>query len=400
ATLIASTTKVETDLAFVSTQALLRPDGLEILINRDIDNELSTHELRLSSNGSDRLNWTTGLFYRDFLTHGVTDTLLYFPLTGNVNNNTPDSTSTAESWSVYADASYAITDRLELGVGLRYFEEDRGVLNNVQMLSTSGTFDSLTPRVYLSYGVTPDVRLYGSVSQGFRSGGFNSFGIIASGGPATYDPEELTAMEIGAKMSLADGRINAELALYRSNYNEIQSDGFNTEVLSNVTSNIGEAEITGIEWAFNWQPNESFRVGFNGNIIHAEITSLEGASGTSHFVGDPLDYVPRDNYSIIADYFFDWSPTAAGTLRIAFNEQGIMTRTQRASMHFPPQQGYSDMLAFLNIRVGAEWEHWDASLFFDNLLDEDGHNSPGTMNQAATQPRPRTIGVSMGYSFD
>lgn len=67
-----------------------------------------------------------------------------------------------------------LTERLEIGAGLRYFEDDRELYDGTN--TQAGTFDALSPRFYVNYAVTEDINSYASIAKGFRSGGFNRFG--------------------------------------------------------------------------------------------------------------------------------------------------------------------------------------------------------------------------------
>ena len=58
---------------------------------------------------------------------------------------------------------------------------------------------------------------YGSVSRGFKSGGFN----FTANVPA-YDPEYLWSYEIGAKYSLLDDKLNSNVALFYYGYEYLQ----------------------------------------------------------------------------------------------------------------------------------------------------------------------------------
>ena len=87
------------------------------------DSESMVHELRLFSTGDGPLQWTAGVFYfeeeqRSFL--GATgDRGLFY--SGQEFNQRTDT----ESFAVYADATYSITDRVRLTGGVRYTDDDK-----------------------------------------------------------------------------------------------------------------------------------------------------------------------------------------------------------------------------------------------------------------------------------
>ena len=134
------------------------------VIDHFLEGDTFSQELRLSSKGSEAFQWTVGSFYRD------SETLQHYPFFA-LNEQ-----ETTTSWAVFGDASYDLTDRLKLGAGIRYFEDEREHFDKVAVLTQKDTFTSVDPRIYANYDVTPTMKAYASISSGFRSGGFNTQG--------------------------------------------------------------------------------------------------------------------------------------------------------------------------------------------------------------------------------
>ena len=398
ATLLSNTSytemdKLTTDSQFFSLQALGK--------NRTIDAEILTQEIRLSSSESGPLNWTTGVFYRDaniVKADGAFDlalpdgTYLFELVFGPTENN-------SKSFAVFGDASYGLTDRLEIGAGIRYYEDDREFIEE-DGTSTDGTFDSVNPRAYLSYAFAEDVKAYVNIATGFRSGGFNNAPTVAAGGEQAYGPEDLISYEVGSKVSLLNGRLNADAALFYSEYTDIQFLHQLTGSPLSFVGNVGEAEMKGVEWSIRWALSNQLTLGFSGSVIDAEYTSIdENATGTAVVAGDAIEFVPDYNYSLTADYAVEWANEVPGFIRINYNEQGEITNVGAPQ---PPgverTNAVVPVLRFLNASVGAEYESWELELFGRNLLDEDETLSPGA-TLWLPQARPRTVGVKVSFTF-
>src|SRR5690606_2297806 len=122
---------------------------------RHVDANQFTQEVRLTSSGEGRLHWTVGGFYRDYENdfYSIYD-VYYVDVTGPVilRDLLYIDDNTSESFSVFADMSYDITDRLTVGAGVRYFEDKK--TNWDGFLFEEDKFDSIDPRFYISYGVT------------------------------------------------------------------------------------------------------------------------------------------------------------------------------------------------------------------------------------------------------
>lgn len=361
--------------------------------------DVFTQELRLTSSLDSPFKWTAGAFYRD---EQVESSARNFQSIGSVvtASNVPSaSIGKNDSRAVFGDASYALSDRWTFGAGARYFEEDRYLADRLGPARSSGSFHDFSPRVYMSFAATSDINLYVNVAQGFRSGGFNPSAVVAAGGPATYDPEQVLSYELGSKMLLAGGRLYAELAVFYSDYTDMQAVGFLPGVPANSTSNIGEAEIRGVEWSFLWSVTDALRLAFSGSLIDSEVVELR-ATATSHRVGDPLDQVADHGFSISADYDFHWGASAPGFVRLGYNEQGPFKFTSRATGLVNPI-GVSDTLSFLYANVGATFGNTTLEVFGRNLLDESGSSSAsGQCCNIAAQPRPAQVGVRVAYDFE
>jgi iron complex outermembrane receptor protein len=84
----------------------------------------------------------------------------------------------------------------------------------------------LTWKAGADFDVTPENLLYLTVSTGFKSGGLNN--LPADVGVATYEPEKITAYEIGSKNRFVDNRVQVNLSLFRYDYKNYQTFEFYT----------------------------------------------------------------------------------------------------------------------------------------------------------------------------
>ncbi|MDA7853125.1 TonB-dependent receptor [Porticoccaceae bacterium] len=362
------------------------------LISQDIFSE----ELRLSYTGSGPWQWTVGGFYQDAEISPEAGTY-YFGLPGALPPPFTflNESASSKSWAVFGDTSYALTERLELGAGLRYFKDDRELFSAASTFggvpvtaatTQTGTFDSLSPRVYVNYDITGNVKAYASAAKGFRSGGFNSLGFPA------YDPESVWTYELGTKMSLFEDQLDAEIALFYSEYTDYLE--FGLVVINNapasIFSNAGDAEIKGVEWAFMWRATDNLSLSFNGNYLDTELVEIR-ATGTAHAVGDRLDHIPKYNYTLSANYDFSLG-SKPGYARLDYNQQG---RSIWANMN------PSDVINMLNIHTGWEWnDDLSFEVFVQNILNDRDFVSPASALRFSARPQPRTVGIGIGVEFN
>ena len=370
----------------------------------DLVNEIKgiNQELRLTGASTDTgLNWMVGVFFNQYeygLNGDVTvyrngDALAQF-----INN---PGIEDSESMAYFIDTSYAITKQLTLGIGIRYFEDDReinsgfnlGVENSLDPATLQkATFDKVSSKIALSYAPNDNSNIYLRVAEGFRSGGLNPDDSLL------YDPESLLAYELGFKT--ATDRLSAEGNLYYSIYDDYQGFVFSPSLPSGFgTTNAGEAEIKGFEWLLQWKVDEQWYLGFNGHVTESEFTSLRSGFSAAQ-VGDPLDAIAKYSYGVSVDYAFNWSSSVAGSAHLAYNRQGPTTTTARGAPFARGNSIESDATGYLNMRVGAEWDDFTLSFFGKNLTNEKRPNILVLITDFNdVQSRPRELGVDLSYRF-
>lgn len=247
---------------------------------------------------SDNLNGVLGAYYLDASAFNVFDVLLAttgaLPFVGlpGLNAQTLGDVDT-ETWSIFGDFTYDISDQLSLSVGGRYTSDKR----NARILRTtfingfsdqfggagvpiavtsdfdgSDTFKEFTPRASISWKPNENHNIYFTYSRGFKGGGFDPRGQTTDtpdfdlDGTISadevfdflqFDPETVDSYELGWKASLLDNRLNVSVALFKGDYSDVQipgsvgsdTDGDGTnDSFSGITSNAASADVNGFEF--------------------------------------------------------------------------------------------------------------------------------------------------------
>jgi iron complex outermembrane receptor protein len=119
-----------------------------------------------------------------------------------------------------------------------------------------------TPRLALAYKIDAQHNLYGSYAQGFKGGGFDPrLNVVGTRIPlaaarAGYSPETIKTLELGLKSTYLNDRLLTNIALFHSDYKDVQipgsiavdtnGDGID-DSFAGVTTNAGKAKIKGFE---------------------------------------------------------------------------------------------------------------------------------------------------------
>ncbi len=360
--------------------------------SNDRETTAFSQEVRLTSVGSGPFQWTAGVFYRDIKGSRLSSFMIgvYEP-----GDPLPDafglvSTSSSESWAVFGNAGYEVNDRLEIGAGLRYFKDDRGAFNGT--VRQEDSFDSVTPRFYLNYDISNEIKVYGSIAKGFRSGGFNTVG------SPSYGPDSMWTYELGTKMTAMDGEVDAELAFYYSEYTDLQLLGIAPPPAPPVDdiSNGGEAEIKGVDLSVGWHATDDFRLEAKGSVVQSEVVKLR-VSNSPFILGDRLDSVPKYSFTLSAILNFEIDGKA-GFGRLDYSQRGKTLWTSRDI--WPGFMGSSGVNNMLGGRLELQWnDNISIGLFGENLLNDRDLISPYAFTGFSARNRPRTVGVEFGFDF-
>jgi iron complex outermembrane recepter protein len=352
-----------------------------------------TEELRLVSLDSGHWQWTAGAFYRDARARQRTPAA-YFGVPGPPGTplppalTLPPSGNESKSWAAFGDMSYRLTNRLTVGTGLRYFDDEQEDLPTGRVAK----FHALNPRVYGQFKFMEQLNGYASVAKGFRSGGFNGVN------QPDYEPESAWTYELGTKMLLADGRVSSDAAVFYTDYSDYQITGIvallSSGVPSGGTNNAGKVKIKGVEWALTLRSTDQWMFSLNSAYLDAEIKT----TSTSFAAGDPVDGVPKYQFTASGQRDFTWHGRQ-GFARLDYNQQDRMTYRNRS---FGPWYfSESDIINMLNFNLSLQWsDSLSLGLFAQNLLNDRGYTNGNTIEALAARARPRTCGISFGVSFD
>lgn len=279
-----------------------------------VETEQYSNELQVLGVAFDaRLDWILGGYWFN-MDGSQTSPTQILPI---VLQDTPKGDAENTSYSIFGEATYGISDSFALTLGLRQTWDEREVtVSNtrrgsclVQDPDNPGTvlpddqcsrtededFDEPTYRVILTWTPTVTSMAYGSVSTGYRTGGFNLRGTNDLE-LTPFDEETVTNYEIGYKADWNFGEsmtLRSNFAVYYQDYQDIQRtqatvapDGtFGTS-----TVNAADAEISGFEADIWFSPIPGLNFSMAYSYIDAEYdkwTVVDPASG--EFV-DQSDY--------------------------------------------------------------------------------------------------------------
>lgn len=364
-------------------------NGVGRLVRFENRDEARNLELRLSSDNTGRWKWAVGSHYRHADFYSKVHIYRIGPANGTTSaasNVTSLTRIRSDSVSMYGNTSYALTDRLEIGGGLRYFI-DRAI--SPVAGQDDQRFYSLDPRLYISYKLQPNWSVYTSAAKGFRSGGFNA---VNPAFPASFEPESVWSYEVGTKYETPDRVFSGEIAGFISRYSDMQTTVIASGLGLSYTDNVGKANIKGIDWSFRVRPLDWFSFGATGAFFDTEVVSV--TPNSAYIAGDRLNYIPHSNYSLFAEFETELKDGVDGRLRVDYNRRGSSVLSQRTARLVAT----NETLHLLNARGSVSWDRYRVDLYCDNILNERGETYPNPV-AFATRVAPLTVGLAGSVKF-
>lgn len=373
--------------------------------------------------------------------------------------------------ALFAQGTWTIADDLRLTVGGRYTEEtkdaDRAQRHRANAASggqyqpaetvdpLSGAYNTLygifavepyelltgelddssfSPVVTLEWDANEDTMAYATWTKGHKSGGFDArsnghpdpavSNAQKSGneiiGSWEFDNEEATSIELGSKMSLADGAAELGVAWYMTDYTDLQVSQFDGTLGFNVT-NAGEAKVQGIEADGRWAVSENITM--TGSLAYLDFNYEKFPNSQCYFqqvdtdgVDDGLcdaggarkEYTPELQANVGASWVGD---IAEGLLLNASLDLSYMDEYLYAANLDPRSKQESFTMVNARIALSNSQGDWELALIGRNLSDETvinfGGNTPlgGTLTSGAGNSyyafvnRPRNVALQAKYTF-
>lgn len=441
--------------------------GVSILLGDwDNDGDQTMAELRLVSSGENRISWLSGLFYYNlfhYLKGPVYPQPYFFHFAAGIpwflaKNMTdvvvnPEGGGNTASVGIYGSADIQIMEKLTVTLGARYsFDKMRFKFRQEGIASfgyitfpddTSGdgipdsyfdttkTWSAFTPNINMKYEFSPEFNLFGTISKGYKSGGFNA-DYISNIKSVTepFKPEQIINYEFGFKLGNQSNTFFINSALYRMEYTDMQVSQFQDLFEGYSISNAGKATVSGFEIDFSgrmlnnaltltggygqtkavfnefhdgyfngyWDEGESF-TDENNNGIWDEDEPLEDLD--NDFSGEHISLYPKRTWSLVADFRV---PMNANMMFVTQIRSDFMDeKLSQLSTDKDANLLRDDARTLINGHIGISSEKWDVSLWGKNLLNteyivEQGVNGYlGFVEQLWGQPR--LLGIRLSYKI-
>ncbi|SNQ44023.1 TonB-dependent receptor [Cellulophaga lytica] len=307
--------------------------------------------------------------------------------------NKEESINYGENYSgdIFADASYDVTEKLTLTLGLRATLENSnaglevinadnpGLLGNFLgafpnnlftptngRISASETFTSAVGRFAVNYDLSDAVTVFGNVARGRRPNVIN----VSATEVNVLSDETVWSYELGLKSLMLDNKLQFDINGYYYDYSNFQTTIARldeTDGLVILPNDSGSATALGFEAAMQYQFAKSSSFFANYGYIDASFDDEDSDGNPQQLAGNTFRLTPEHSFSA----GFNINPTLSEKVAVFLRP----TYTYKSKVFFEEtnlpnisQDGYG----LLNIRTGITiQDRYEISLYATNVLDEE-----------------------------
>jgi len=421
-----------------------------------------TQDLRLTTTGDGQANFIVGSYYQHEIIFNSTENQIFNFLDYNGDGainyqdcvdssyNTPGGGYAAgvfinlscryynsfdqirNSWAVYSDGSYKLSDLFKLRAGVRY-NHDNGIQKNalnqlrgpegvpianilasaVPVLTLPGSpgYDAavnqsfshalhntaVTGRAGIDFTPTKDSLLYASYSRGYRSAAFNAQFLFTQDDFTTVEPETLDSVELGFKTAWFDNRLQIDGAIFHYQYK-------NQQIINVYPTgqqpliNLKKSKIDGGELEIVMRPVRDFTARIGLGFLNSKVQ--EGTLASGDISGQKLPNAP----SVSANVSGDWDVWSTSDVALRLHVDSSYAAKQYLAL---PQEDAISQNAYtlVNARIALRSpdDKWNVGIWGNNLTDKfyltNAVDVQGFGFDYRHRGVPRTFGVDATYRF-
>lgn len=299
-----------------------------------------------------------------------------------------------DSFSVYGEATWEVTDRINLIAGLRWSRDRKrwtlsipaptrfvelGLADNDPVtpdifpgvlfprieppFNVKRSFGTLQPRFVLQYKSSDDAMFYVSAARGYKAGGFNSFG-----NRPPFASEFVWNYEGGVKADLFDRRLRANMSFFYYDYSGLQVTVADPVYAQLVTINAGSASGNGVDLDLQAAITSNLTLGVSGTWLDAQYENSSDPLAAARLPeGNRLTRAPRLQASSFVQFGqglgsagrLDWFASVRYQSRVFFDPFNLSRQSQKAYALADASVGWTDPS-----------ERFSVTLFGENIFNK------------------------------
>jgi iron complex outermembrane receptor protein len=313
----------------------------------------------------------------------------------------------SRSMSTYLHMNYSWTDALNIGLSLRYVDDDKTI--DYQLKEYTGfsglskTIDDefknqeLLPMLGFNYDRSESVSFFGNVAKGYKSGGWNA-DMIVDFDAFYFGEESAISYELGAKATVFDGLLSFDVTGFKTKFEDFQifSPTKTFELVVNPEFIIvGEkASTQGIELNSKLFLGDNFT--FSSNLAYTE-AKFDQVKGEVERDSDKMFFAPPWSAYLALDYYASVFNTTEFYVNLNYTYVGKNNSLTRFT-HEIPSRYTVNLNASLNFSDKLHTTFWLTNATNESNITRWSTSFFGL--ERGSYQEPRTFGATLKYLFD
>lgn len=350
-----------------------------------------------------KLDYILGAYFFDEESDQQIDDVIFFvPLLPTIIDQ--ESTSTA----LFAHGDYALSDRTSLNLGVRWTDDEKQLQGSIDSFFGSGVpalvdrtdnWSVWTPRIGIDHQYSDEVFFYGSISRGYRAGGYNGLTVA---NPASFntpfDPETVWAFEVGAKAEFFDRRLRLNSALFVNQFDDIQQSS-TIGAGATAIQNVGSVDVYGLETEFTAIVTDQLRLFGHLTLQDESYNDLDPGSIAATQGQGRLSHLSKEQLQVGLDYEI---PLAGGSALLLGGNYSYRSPYFSDAANQPINNSGNINLVDAYVTYESTTGRWRATLSGRNLTNDE-YSKIGLVLAApngiqfVNEPRMWQVQVSMDF---
>lgn len=344
--------------------------------NQTSNSEHFTQELRLEGE-TENFNWITGVYYLNIDGQYAQG----FNILAIGTNLQSASALKTESWSVFGQGEYAVSDTVSLIAGARWTTDTKkyqyeanctgpacpgfvlpDTIGSAGLVTDKHTDDGWSARLELDWRPMEDLLLYGSVSRGYKAFSYNAgFAGQAPLAGLRFNGEKLTAFEVGNKLDFWEKRARLNISAFYYDYKDFQA--FDQRGVTFTLYNT-DARIYGLDAEFTVRPVESLTLFAGASLLDTKVDDVPIGAGLQD---REATQSPSVTFSFAATQVFSLNDNGdiSVTANAVYTDE-FYSQLSNAPVTLVP----SNWLVNARIAYTSPSDRFEFAVFAKNLMDE------------------------------
>lgn len=278
--------------------------------------------------------------------------------------------SDIEVKSLVAEASYAVTEALNVTAGIRYIDERR-YARDFAVFEAEEDFTATLPRLAVNYSFNDSTSAYFNFAEGRRSPVVNP----NQGNVKITKAETVDSYDLGIKYQNEKMLLTAAVFMYT--YSDYQQSFTDPETLKSNTVTVGDSDMSGFEATVNYAFDSSFDMGVSLGLLDATFSNSAEDGAEFAYGGNRFRLAPEMSGSLVLNKRIQVQDWHLDLMVLSSYQSEVFFE----SSNYPGLSQDAFWMTDASVKLSPASERWQLELYADNVFDEeyliDAGNSGG-----------------------